>query len=268
MAEKKEKAKKPVKVNKPRPKVPAGMLQISSPIRPELSFYVAQEIADDRVIEQELLGAAVGTMVYEFELNGKTLNGLSWPGVREVVRQLNRNPKSGHKIRISPEPPKITRDLEQGGQRGIEVMCYAEDIVSGSGLWGSKFEPYKKADPNMPGSLYDNPFAFETALSKAQRNAMRGLLPEKVVNEMIEKLRVEKGAVEKIVGPDEQIKEVPPMPSSSGVMYGAALKRVNKIKADKHSLQEALDNVDALGLEDDQKKNITKLIKEYLKKLN
>lgn len=260
--------KKPAVKKAKKPKLPSGMIQMTSPVDPDVSFYVAQEIADDKAIEQELLGAAVATMVYEFEQDGEMINGLSLSGVREVVRLLNRNPKSGHKIRISPNPPTITRDLEQGGQRGIEVMIYAEDLVTGSGMWGSKFEPYKKSDPNAQGSTYENKFAFEVALSKAQRNAMRSLLPETVINEMIELFKQQKGATETIVPAETETVEKKPIKTSTNLLYGSTIKRIEKIKKDKNSLQEALDNVDNSGLDDDQKKNVTKLLKKHLKALN
>jgi len=265
---KKAPAKKKPVAKKSKPKLPSGMIQMTSPIDPEVSFYVAQEIADDKAIEQELLGAAVATMIYEFEQDGEIINGLSLCGVREVVRLLNRNPKSGHKVRISPNPPTITRDLEQGGQRGIEVMVYAEDLVTGSGMWGSKFEPYKKSDPNAQGSTYDNKFAFEVALSKAQRNAMRSLLPETVINEMIEMFKQQKGVTETIVPVETETVEKKPIKTSTNVIYGATIKRIEKIKNDKNALQEALDNVDKTALDDDQKKNVTKLLKKHLKNLN
>ena len=263
---KKAPAKKKPAVKKP--KLPSGMIQMTSPINPDVSFYVAQEIADDKAIEQELLGAAVSTMVYEFEQDGEMISGLSLSGVRETVRLLNRNPKSGHKIRISPNPPTITRDLEQGGQRGIEVMIYAEDLVTGSGMWGSKFEPYKKSDPSAPGTVYDNKFAFEVALSKAQRNALRSLLPESVINEMIELLKQQSGAVETIAPVETETVEIKPVKTSTNLLYGATIKRIEKIKNNKITLQEALDNVDKSGLGDDQQKKVIELIKKHLKALD
>lgn len=260
------KAKKPVKKTAKkkttRAKKPKGMVQITSPIRSDISFYVAAELQDDKIIEQEILGEAIETYIYEFcpnkcddfKKNGKcghnTTKGMSAPGVREVVRQINRNSASGHKIRVAPEPPIINRDVDQNGQKGIEVMVYAEDLVAGSGSWGSKFEPYIKYGKK-------NVFALELALTKAQRNAERALIPEKLALAMITKLIKEKRGVMALPeAPDSVTIDIEPQKTTAGQLFDMTMERVEQIRYDKEKLQEALSKVDTLPLSPEQKKKI------------
>lgn len=248
------------------------LVQITSPIRPENQFYVASELADDQQIEAGLLGETLPHFIYEFcpkkcqqfKDKGKcehdTTKGLSVNGTNEVVRRLNRNNASGSKIRIAPEPPQID-EMEMNGQRGIRVMVYGEDLVSGNGIWGAKFEPYiQYGKPNT--------FAFEKALSKAQRNAKRALIPEKAAIALINKLIKEKGAVKQLDAPDQTVRDIVVEPTPSEVTYGATLRRVQQIKSDKTKLKEALTKVDGLKtLTDSQRSFVKTQIEEHLKSL-
>ena len=79
---------------------------------------------------------------------------------------------------------------------------------------GTKFEPYKKTGRN---GQYTNEFAVEKALSKAERNAKRKLIPETAATKMIEKLIGEGNEVKQLAPPPAQaqvVKPLPPKPSS------------------------------------------------------
>jgi len=180
------KTKKAKKQKKPR-KEKSKFLTVASPLNPSMSFMVASELADDEIIEQELVGAVIPQYIYKFVNQGKEVVGLSVLGVRDVVRRLNRNPSSGYKIRLNPEHRIIERDIEYDGEKGVEVSVYAEDLLLGNGAWGMKFEPYYKDKKDKTGK-YFNKFALEIALSKAERNAMRKLMPEPVAIAMISKM--------------------------------------------------------------------------------
>jgi len=163
-----------------------SLVSIQSAINPEVKFMVASELADDSLIASELSGAVLPHYIYRFvDKSNKEQVGLSVFGVRESVRLLNRNPKSGLKIRLNPQYRVATRDVEQNGEKGVEVWVYAEDLINGTGAWGVKFEPYMKQGRN---GAYANKFALEVALSKAERNAQRKLIPERGAIEMIKKL--------------------------------------------------------------------------------
>lgn len=176
-------------------KAKTAMVVMQSPADPSLKVAVASEFADDALIESEMMGEVLQHYVYEFDQNEgegenrkkKTVTGLSTKGVNEVVRRLNRNPKSGSKIRISPLY-KTQEEKEYDGEKGIEVSVFAEDLVTGNTAWGIKFEPYKKKGRN---GTYKNTFAVEKALAKAERNAKRKLIPEVLATKMIKKLMAE-----------------------------------------------------------------------------
>ena len=170
-----------VKIIKPKGN---GLVLAHNPANISQEFFVASEMADDQAIEQELLGQAMEHYVYGFIQDGKPVTGLSVAGVNEVARQLNRNPRSGCKIRIIPDSLKIERDVDYDGQKGVEARVVAENMVTGETGIGVKFEAYKKTGHK---GQYANTFAVEKAISKAERNAKRKLMPEKVAVEMIKK---------------------------------------------------------------------------------
>lgn len=166
------------------------------------SFYVASELADDEQIQGEILGKMLDVAVYTFTPStGKPVFGLSSKGVREAVRLINRNPKSGMKI-ILRDDRCFVEEKEFNGQKGILVRTYAVDMVSGSGNWGVKFEAFKT---HTRSGTIDNTFVMEKALTKAQRNAMDGLIPLELKVKMIEKFK-EKGSIQKIEPPKEIVR--------------------------------------------------------------
>ena len=182
---KKVQSKKKAKKKVVRAKMPKTLM-VRSPLDPSVQFVVASEMADDNLIEKELMGEVLPFYIYQFNVDGKPVSGLTVKGVNEVTRRLNRQKDSGYKIRISPLHIKIDRDVVYDGEKGVEVSVYAENMLDGSGAWGMKFEPYRKAKKN--GETYANTFASEKALSKAERNAKRKLIPETTATKMIEQL--------------------------------------------------------------------------------
>ena len=243
------------------------LVKITSPVKKDAAFFVASELADDRLIGQELLGQTVKTLIYEYEDEaGETIRGLSYQGTREAVRVINRDRASGHTIQISDKSPSI-EEKTVNGQDGVEVMVYAQDIESGGGSWGLKFEPYQKHIHDGKGSTVFNRFARETALSKAQRNAMFNLLPAALIEKVIEKFAKETGAVEKIEAPKTEARVVVPKATGKEKLYRVTLNRVEHIKGKKKELEEALKNVDSMPISGEQRGNIRRKISTYLKKL-
>lgn len=195
--------KKTLKAKKAaKPKKQDGLVVMESPVNPGSQIVVASEFADDSIIEGELMGQALPHFIYQFEQEGKTVTGLSVKGVNEVVRRLNKDPRSGLKIRIRPEFQQITRDVEYNGEKGVEVMVFAENLVDGNSGFGIKFEPYMKQSRK---GAYKNTFALEKALAKAERNAKRKLIPEVMATKMIEKLiKADPKTVQAIAAPRYQ----------------------------------------------------------------
>lgn len=178
----KKKTAKKVKARKT--KVEQGLVVVTNPTNPSQQFLVASELADDDAIEGELMGKAMESFVYSFSEGGKTVTGLTVAGTNETARQLTRKKDSGYKIRIIPESIKIEHNIEMGGELGINVYLLAENMLTGETAIGAKFEPYEKRGKN---GKYKNTFSLEKAVSKAERNAKRKLIPEKIVIEMIKK---------------------------------------------------------------------------------
>ena len=161
-----------------------GDIVVHNPTNPMQEFVVASEVADDEAIEAELMGKAMEHYVYSFKQAGKEVTGMTVAGVNEISRQLTKKKDSGIKIRIVPDSIKIERNVEEDGNLGVSVVLIAENMLTGETAIGAKFEPYKKQGGK--GS-YDNTFSLEKAVSKAERNAKRKLIPEKVAIEMIKK---------------------------------------------------------------------------------
>lgn len=251
-----------------------GLVKITSPIRPDVQMFVASEMADDNLIQQEIAGRASRTMIYElcaercaeFEKEGKCKHdkqrGLSKTGVDEAVRMLNRNPASGSKIRISPTPPIINRDVVQNDQRGVEVMVYAEDLVNGNGTWASKFEAYAKI--GRRGQPEANPFALETAMSKAQRNAKQALIPQDLLGMIMDELAKKPGAVAPLKTPNKVSAAVEPKATETSKMYAATMERIEQIKGDKKALKKALTKISHMAMLLPEKKEARAKIKALI----
>jgi hypothetical protein len=207
-------------------------VMISSPVSPNIRFAVASEMADDSLIESEMMGEVLSHFIYQFPQEGKTVSGLSVKGVSEVVRRLNRNPKSGYKIHIKPEFLKIERDVEYNGEKGVEVSVFAEDLITGNSAWGLKFEAYSKA--KRGGGSYANTFAVEKALSKAERNAKRKLIPETLAVKMIQKLiNEDKNNVIKIEAPaytQSNVKISAPKASTAEQLFEVIMVAIGRAK--------------------------------------
>ena len=251
-----------------RRKKTQGLIKVTSPVKKDVAFYVASELADDKLIGQELLGQTTKTLVYEFENESKeVVRGLSYQGVREAVRIINRDKASGHIIQVSDRPPIVERNLSMNGQDGVEIQIYAIDLEGGGGSWGIKFEPYQKSLGDGKGSTVFNRFAIETALSKAQRNAMFNLLPAELIEKIIDKFAKKKENVIQIDAPKITTREVKPKQTINDKMYKITLERVTKVKGNEQQLEKALEKVDEMLLTGKQKGMIRRKIKSYLKKI-
>lgn len=142
--------------------------------------YQEMERADEQMVLDEIKGRAIESLVYEITQNGQTITELSLAGVRETARVMNS--KGNARIGISEREPLITETDDY-----FEVKVYAQDAQNGGGYWGIKRQP--KSTHRRDGGKTANPFALEQALAKAQRNAMRGLIPEWFVKQMIDAWR-------------------------------------------------------------------------------
>lgn len=228
---KKKTTKKQTKKRVPRVTKPKDIIVIS-PVDPNSRLVVAAEMSDDAIIEQELLGEVLPYFIYQFGSGDKKVTGLTVKGVSEVVRRLNRDKKSGYNIRLNPDHMKIERDVEQDGEKGVAVTVYAENLLDGNSAWGTKFEAYKKKGRN---GTYKNEFAVEKALSKAERNAKRKLIPEPAAMKMIEHLISGGAAVKQLATPPPQARIMTPAkPKASSIDQIKEMVR-NAVRTAKNS---------------------------------
>jgi len=126
------------------------------------------EQRDEAQILAEAKGHVIKEMFYKFPIDGKEVVGISWVGTKEIARRYG-----GIKMGI----PVVT-DL--GDQYACSVQ--ATDTKNDVTLVGSSLQPkmMKKRD----GSEVPDRFAYTKATSKAQRNAIRALIPESFLLEM------------------------------------------------------------------------------------
>ena len=130
-----------------------------------------------------------------FDMDGKKVTGLSWLGVQEASRALG-----GIDIEIM-ERKEGEAKTESLDWKWIEFVVKAKDVNTDSARLGIKRQ-YNKGR-RRDGKIYDIPFYTEIALSKAQRNAIRSLLPQTLIKAWIQTHR--KGATEKDIQAGQKV---------------------------------------------------------------
>lgn len=158
-------------------------------------IYEIMERKDEQQIVAELQGRYLDEFVYEFEMEGKKITGLSWLGVQEASRALG-----GIDIEIM-ERKEGEAKTENLDWKWIEFVIKAKDVNTDSARLGIKRQ-YNKGR-RKDGKIYDIPFYTEIALSKAQRNAIRSLLPQTLIKAWIQTHR--KGATEKDIQAGQRV---------------------------------------------------------------
>jgi hypothetical protein len=167
--------------------------------------YRVMDRHDEKQILDELLGRQLDVMVYSFD--NKT--DLSYAGVQEVVRTLNA--RGATRIRVVAAPPPIFDEVVDEGETFIQATAYAEDTLNGGGAWGTATEPKYMRLRN--GNTKLDSFARTKALSKAQRNAEKALIPEEFRQLLIAMFLKDKRRVKQIESGllhEEDLPELPP----------------------------------------------------------
>jgi len=156
------------------------------------------EAMDEKQISDEINGVFIKTLVYQFEdSNGRTVTGLSVRGVEEAARFMVK-----HGYEIFADKASITEETDKEFRSSCKVTYVATN--------GKKMETYgysRTLKRFMNGKT--NEFAYVQALSKAQRNALRTSIPEKMMSTLIEKFLSE-GKGEKVKGLTVLKDEPPP----------------------------------------------------------
>ena len=131
---------------------------------PVTAEYDIFEKVDDQAIIELMTGQTIQDYVYSFKQGGRTVEGLTLAGINEAA-----NRRGGIQIEEV--------NYEEREHSWI-ATAKAVDTITGSSRYGA----YEQ--PKMAGSRQD-PFAFTKAIHKAQRNAIKQLIPVPVIREVL-----------------------------------------------------------------------------------
>ena len=131
---------------------------------PVAAEYEVVDQVDDQAIIELMTGQTIQDYVYSFKQGGRTVEGLTLAGINEAA-----NRRGGIQIEEV--------DYEEREHSWI-ATAKAVDTITGSSRYGA----YEQ--PKMAGSRPD-PFAFTKAIHKAQRNAIKQLIPVPVIREVL-----------------------------------------------------------------------------------
>lgn len=131
---------------------------------PVTAEYEVVDQVDDQAIVELMTGQTIQDYVYSFKHGGRLVEGLTLAGINEAA-----NRRGGIQVEEV--------DYEEKENSWIATVK-AVDTITGS----SRFGAYEQ--PKMNGSRQD-PYAFTKAIHKAQRNAIKQLLPVPVIREVL-----------------------------------------------------------------------------------
>ena len=131
---------------------------------PVAAEYEVVDQVDDQAIIELMTGQTIQDYVYSFKQGGRTVEGLTLAGINEAA-----NRRGGIQIEEV--------NYEEREHSWI-ATAKAVDTITGS----SRFGAYEQ--PKMAGGRPD-PFAFTKAIHKAQRNAIKQLIPVPVIREVL-----------------------------------------------------------------------------------
>ncbi|MFA5365563.1 MAG: hypothetical protein WC325_10335 [Candidatus Bathyarchaeia archaeon] len=132
--------------------------------------YKIMDNRDENQILSELQGHYLTEFVYSFKAGGRDVIGLSWAGVKELAYRYGG-------IQVE------SCNIEDKGEFWL-VTCKALDIEKRNSRFGVATQ--SKMMKRRDGSAEPDDFALQKATSKAQRNAIRALMPEIAVKQYID----------------------------------------------------------------------------------
>lgn len=176
--------------------VEAEVIEIVTKSQDEEVFR-AMDYADEEMVLAELQGRseALEHYVYSFtDKDGKLITGLSLSGTREAARALALASLTSPTLAqpTIPDPPLVIEETPEY----IRLQCTALDQRTGF-RWHGFVEQEKFYIDRETKEAKPRKFAFVIATSKVQRNALRGLLPEHWILEMISAY-VEQGKIKSL----------------------------------------------------------------------
>jgi len=132
------------------------------------SPFSIMERKDENQILEELKGNVIQEFVYSFKQGPRDITGLSYAGVKQIALEMGN---------IHCCEPVIS---EMNGSWVCKVKVV--DTYRNMEMWGVSCQP--KLMKTQWGPKEDD-FGLQKAVSKAERNALRKLMPEKLIVEMI-----------------------------------------------------------------------------------
>jgi hypothetical protein len=141
-----------------------------------VEFFQLSERQDETQIISEMRGEFLDQFIYRINLHGREVVNLSYAGIREAVRR-----RGGAEIL-----EYHVDDVEDEFRATVKVRDHVNqlDVVGASTC--------KKSQP----------FAYTMALNKAERNAFRKLVPEKLLALLIQEYQ--KSHPQRVLKPDEK----------------------------------------------------------------
>ncbi|RKU20901.1 hypothetical protein C6503_05310 [Candidatus Poribacteria bacterium] len=131
---------------------------------PVTAEYEVVDQVDDQAIIELMTGQTIQDYVYSFKQGGRTVEGLTLAGINEAA-----NRRGGIQV----------EEIEyEELENSWIATAKAVDTITGSSRYGA----YEQA--KMSGGRSD-PFAFTKAIHKAQRNAIKQLIPVPVIREVL-----------------------------------------------------------------------------------
>ncbi len=131
---------------------------------PVTAEYEVVDQVDDQAIIELMTGQTIQDYVYSFKQGGRTVEGLTLAGINEAA-----NRRGGIQV----------EEIEYEERENSWIAtAKAVDTITGSSRYGA-YEQLK-----MSGGRPD-PFAFTKAIHKAQRNAIKQLIPVPVIREVL-----------------------------------------------------------------------------------
>ena len=147
-------------------------------LRDKSEAHDIMNIKDDQQVLAEIQGQFLEEFVYNFKTKGGEVTGLSWAGTKEIARRQGN---------ISIENIDISET-----DNTFRVLAKAKDITRNVTMFGVA-EQSKKLKLKT-GVEIEDLHSLSKCVSRSQRNAIRALIPEMFIKEMIKQFLKDKNA--------------------------------------------------------------------------
>jgi len=143
------------------------------------------EHKDETQILAELQGSFLKKFVYSFKVGKRAVTGISWAGIKEIA------------YRLKGIDTEIQKFEETETHYIFIVKATNKDVGSRLGV---------SNQPKMDGKGNPDQFALQKALSKAQRNAIRGVIPEATIEMYLTEFSNDRKNVDSDIPTEEEMR--------------------------------------------------------------